>query len=597
MMNVPKWLGILRQRRGLVIAACAVLVLVLLVGLVRSPTADQGRAELESTFTVQNGPLTIGIPESGTIQAVEREVITSEVEGQTTIIYLIEEGSRVEAGELLVELDGSGLQDGLVEEQIRTQNAEAAFIGARENLAVIKNQAESNISLAELEYRFAVEDLKQYQEGQYKQELMQADSKITLAEEELHLAARKLVWSEKLFKENYISQSDRDGDALACNRAKLDLELANAAKKLLEEFTYTRQIAQLESDVDQKGRALERVKLKAAADIVEADADLNAKEAEWKQQQAKESKIEDQIVKTRILAPRSGLVVYATSAQGRWHGNAEPLEAGQQVRERQELIHLPTADEMMAVIQVHESNLDMVRLGLPVIVTVDALQGRSFVGKLSKIAPLPDASSMWMNPDLKVYRTEVRIEGRQPELRTGMSCIAEIIVNRYDDATYIPVQAVMQVDRVPTVYVREGRHFAPRKVEVGLDNDRMIHVLAGLNAGETVLLTPPLQEGATSEGDGAGDNVVSNEQLRSMIDQADARSAAEVIPAEPPGEGGPPRGDREGRPPMTDEQREEMRRRLEAMTPEQRRQAAERVGGGQGRRQGRNPGGAPGGAR
>jgi HlyD family secretion protein len=598
MMNVPKIFEILRRRRNLVIVACVVLALVLLVGLVRSPGATSASGELDPTFVVQKGPLTIGIAEAGTIQAVEREIIISEVEGRTTIIYLIEEGSRVEEGDLLVELDGSVLQDDLVDEQIRTQNAEAAYIGARETLAVIKNQADSNVSLADLEYRFAVEDLNQYREGQYKQELMEADSKITLAEEELELAKRKLEWSEKLFKENYLSQSDRDADQLAFNRAKLDVELAKAAKQLLEEFTYKRQIAQLESDVEQKKQALERVTIKAAADVVEAEADLKAKEAEWNQQQAKETKIRDQLGKTRITAPRAGLVVYATSARGGWRGNEEPLDEGQEVRERQELIHLPTADEMMAVIQVHESNLDMLRLGLPVIVSVDALQGRTFVGKVTKIAPLPDPTSMWMNPDLKVYRTEIRIEGRQPDLRTGMSCMAEIIVDRYDEATYVPVQAVLQVDRSPTVYVKDGRRFVPRKVDIGLDNDRMVRVLAGLTPGETVLLTPPLQEGATGEDETAGSDVMPADKIKSMIEEAGNGSAADVIAPQPGGGEGPPRGEGDQRPPMTQQQREEMRKRLESMTPEQRREAMERFGRGRGGRPGgREPGGASGGER
>lgn len=568
-----RWIKVIATATGLGLLA-------LLLIQLRKPVASPG-AQNQPTFSVQRGPLTISISQAGTIQAMEQQIIMSEVEGQTTIIYLIGEGTRVKKGDLLVELDASALQDKLVEQQIFVQNAEAAYVRARENLAVTRNQTESDISVADRNHRFAKEDLTQYTEGQYKQDLMTAESKITLAEEELQLAGRKLEWSETLFKENYISQSERDADRLSSNRAKLDLELAKAAKKLLKDFTYTRTVAKFESEVDQTGRTLERVKLKSAADIVLAESDLKAKEAEWRKQQGKETKIRDQIAKTRIVAPREGLVVYATSVRmSGWRGSQEPLEAGQQVRERQELIYLPTADEMMAVIQVHESNMEKVRIGLPVVVAVDALKGRTFVGQISRIAPLPDAASMWMNPDLKVYRTEVKIEGLQPQLRTGMSCMAEIIVDRYDDALFVPVQAVLRVNGTPTVYVRNGSEFKPVPVEVGMDNNRMIRILKGLDERQTVLLTPPLKEAAMAEDRPPGNGGIDQTRLNSMIKEANG--PAKVVPpaVKPPAGGSADPGGNSERGTLTPEQRAERRKKFEAMTPEQRAERMNRPGGG-----------------
>ena len=119
---------------------------------------------------------------------------------------------------------------------------------------------------------------------------------------------------------------------------------------------------------------------------------LKAKEREYDQQRTKLEKYERQIEHTKIYAPRSGLVVYATSVQmGRGPRRSEPLEEGQSVRERQHLIYLPSADSMMAEIQIHESSLEKARVGLPVRISVDALPGVPFTGRVAKIAPLPDA--------------------------------------------------------------------------------------------------------------------------------------------------------------------------------------------------------------
>jgi len=464
------------------------------------------KVELSSdmpTFAVKRGPLRISVTEAGTIQAREQIILKSEVEGRTTILSLVEEGTRVKEGELLVELDSSQLLDERVDQQIRVQNAEAAYIQARENLAVAENQAQSDVDKAELVFEFAKQDLKKYidLEGEYQNQRKEMESRITLAEQELQTAEEKLKWSQKLFEKEYISRTELQIDELATNKRRLDLELAENNLRLLEDFTHPRVLAELESDVKQAAMALERARRKAKADVVQAEAQLRAKESEFGRQQDKLGKNEEQIAKTKIYAPADGLVIYATSAKTRfWRGSQEPLDEGSEVHEREELIYLPTASAVKAEVKVHEASLQKVKAGLPVVVTVDALPGRTFTGRVEKIAPLPDAQMVWLNPDLKVYNTEVYLEGEGDYLRTGMSCRAEIIIKEYDDAIYIPVQAVLRVGGEPTVYVRGGKGFEPRGVEAGLDNNRMIRIIQGLQPGEIVLLTPPLAHAAVEQG-------------------------------------------------------------------------------------------------
>jgi HlyD family secretion protein len=281
---------------------------------------------------------------------------------------------------------------------------------------------------------------------------------------------------------------------LSEKKKALDLDLVKNNRDLLVNYTYKRNLAQRESDVRQAQMAMERTRRKARADMVQARAELNARQAEDQRQRDKLKKILGQIEKTKIYAPAAGLAIYATSAQrGRFRRNAEPLQEGQDIRERQELIYLPTANSSNAEIAIHESNLKKVHVGLPVVVTVDALPGRKFPGRVTHIAPLPDAQSIWMNPDLKVYTTEIFLDENDGAIRTGMSCQAEIVIESHTDVLYVPVQAVLRVAGTPTVYVRAGMVFEPRTVETGLDNNRMIHVLKGLAPGEVVLLTPPLE--------------------------------------------------------------------------------------------------------
>src|SRR5690606_7601977 len=136
-------------------------------------------------------------------------------------------------------------------------------------------------------------------------------------------------------------------------KAELDLELAEESLKLLLEYTYQRRIEELKSNVEQTAMALERARRKAAADVVQAEAELQAREADFNRQKSQLAKLDEQIAKARIHARTDGMVIYSTTGQGGWRGNSEPLAEGQTVRERQDLINLPTASDVMAVIKVH----------------------------------------------------------------------------------------------------------------------------------------------------------------------------------------------------------------------------------------------------
>lgn len=487
-----------------VVIISAVTVAVLIVSLIawglfsgQSPVSGSSDDEQRAVYRVKRDDLTISVLEAGTIQARDQIVIKNELEGRTTILSLVEEGERVREGDLLIELDASQLQDALVDQQIRVQNADAAFIRTRENLEVTRNQALSDVEKAQLEAQFAGEDFRKYKDGDYPKQLMEAESKITIRQEELRRTQEKLEWSRVLFEEKYISQTELQADELAAQKAQLDLELARADLDLLKNYSHKRQLDELESQVRQTAMALERAERKASADVVQAEAELRAKDSEFEREKSKLTKIEEQIEKTRIYAPKDGLVVYASSAQANWRGNNEPLDEGQEVRERQELIYLPAPDSVKAQVKVHESVLDQAREGLPVRITTNALPGRVFQGRVASIAPLPDAMSIWLNPDLKVYNTDIYLEGDVTGLRTGMSCQAEIIIEEIEDALYVPLQAVTVLGGLQVVYVEGTRGYVPREVEVGRSNRRMVHILEGLSEGDRVLLSPPL---ATSSG-------------------------------------------------------------------------------------------------
>ena len=477
------------------IAAGALVVVVLAaVWLAESTSAAPA-----AMAVVVRGPLVIGVTEAGMIQNRERVIVKSEVEGTTTILWLVPEGTNVKAGDPLIDLDASKLQDDRAQQYILVMNTEAAYVRARENVTITDSQGQSDIAKADLDLKLAQRDLTMYLEGQYIRDRAKCDADIQLANEALQRAKDKLDWSTKLAGEGYITKTELEADKSAHIKGTLDLELANGALDMLEKHTKPRTIQKLQSDVEQAERALDRGQKKAAADLLQAQADLKAKESEFHRQEDRLAKIDLKIEKCHIIAPVSGMVVYATTGRANPRGNEEPLAEGQAVRERQELVALPTTSRMMAQIKVHESALRKVKVGLPVQIKVDAVPGQIFWGRVFKIGLLPDAQSVWMNPDLKVYTTDIEIVDNADALRAGMSCRAEIIVDQYPEALQVPVQSVVRVAGRTVVYVPTPDGAQPLPVEVGMDNGQWVHVLSGIVEGQQVLLAPPLGASAVAQ--------------------------------------------------------------------------------------------------
>lgn len=578
---------LLRTRKGVAVTS-GIVAIVLLFVVFRGSDRTENSADTSATFTVRQGPLTISIRESGTVKARDQVILKSEVEGQTQIITLIPEGTEVEEGDLLVELDASALRDSRVDQQIRVQNAEAAFINARENLEVVKSKAESDVKAAELNYQFAKEDLTKYVEGDYPMEVRRALADIAVAESETSRTQEQLAGSQRLFDEGYLTSIEYERDKQNAEKAALDLELARSALELLQEYTYKRRMTELESAIEETESALQRARLTAAADIVQAEADFRAKESEYAREQDKLAKLDLQIERARIYAPMAGVVVYATTAEGGW-GDDEPLEEGQTVRERQELIYLPTAANMMAEVNVHESNLTKVRPGLGVRITADAVPGRVFTGHVVGISPMPDSQRSWMRPDTRVYPTRITIDGDASDLKTGMNCQAEIMIERLEDAVYVPIQSIYSVKGVPTAFVKTRNSVEQRSVVLGNDNGQVIHIIEGLEPGEEVLLSPPLDL-ATKVDDTAVRAVPDTEFVAPSEPQTSEERPVQTTEAdsedgqiEPAGEwtnmSDSERDERRQRfMNMSEEERAKfMQERMAEMTPEQRERMQERV--------------------
>jgi HlyD family secretion protein len=96
-----------------------------------------------------------------------------------------------------------------------------------------------------------------------------------------------------------------------------------------------------------------------------------------------------------------------------------------------------------------------------------------------------------MSPDVKVYSTQISIDGTHPSLKPGMSTRVEILVDSAADALIVPIQVVANRGGKKICFVVNGNKTEERIVKTGLFNDTSVQILEGLQPGEQVLLNPP----------------------------------------------------------------------------------------------------------
>jgi HlyD family secretion protein len=133
---------------------------------------------------------------------------------------------------------------------------------------------------------------------------------------------------------------------------------------------------------------------------------------------------------------------------------------------------------------VDELDVGKLKVDMPAMITVDALAGKAFNGRVRTIAAEGIQQS-------GVARFDVTVDIDSPEeLRTGMTANVEITVASKQDALVVPAEAVTGARGQETVRVvdAEGR-VSPRRVKVGLSNSRFVEITDGLEVGQRIAIT------------------------------------------------------------------------------------------------------------
>ncbi|MFI4871402.1 MAG: efflux RND transporter periplasmic adaptor subunit [Phycisphaerales bacterium JB061] len=484
-------------------AKTAALALVLLAGAggttwyMMNQKASDASSDDVQTRDITKASITsfvVSTTASGELQALKQIEVRSPIEEQATLVEIIDEGTTVKEGEVLCKFNTDNLESELDTEEADLESSQAALFAAENAYQIQVTENESAIRDAELKLRLAKLTLEQWESGDRVMKLQELDLNIDEANRELARLEAKHEKNIDLLAEGFISKDQYDQDELQLVKARARVETVKLQKKSYIDFEQKKDREQMESDVQQAESQLENVKAQNEIKLADKAADRAQQNRRVVRDQSRVDKIRQQIEASTIKAPSDGMAIYGTtiqSSRNMWNSNG-PLQIGQSVYPNQLLFGLPDTSKLVAEVRVHESLAGKISKGIKARVKIDALPGAVLNGTVTEIGVLAESGG-WRDPNLREYTVKILLDGKGYEgsLKPSMRCEAELLLDNVDDALSIPVAAVFNEGPVRFVYSPRNGNFVRIPVKTGRFSDTDAEILAGLEAGQSVLLREP----------------------------------------------------------------------------------------------------------
>jgi len=182
-----------------------------------------------------------------------------------------------------------------------------------------------------------------------------------------------------------------------------------------------------------------------------------------------------------IMAPKSGMVIYARG----WSGKVEP---GSRISAWDPVVaELPDLTDMISKTYVNEVDISRVKIGQEVKLKVDAFPDNAYSGKVIKVANIGEQLRGY---DAKVFEVVVQVNELDSILRPAMTTSNEILTDTYENVLSVPIEAI-QTDSLSFVYKEQNGRIVRQEVITGISNSDEIIIEHGLSEGERIYLSLP----------------------------------------------------------------------------------------------------------
>lgn len=430
--------------------AALLLVLVATVGFAAMsflPSAERTNT-IDPSFlhTITRSDLSVTVTELGTLESSNNTEIKCRVRGNNTVTFVVESGTEVEAGDMLVQLETLAIEEEISD---RTKFFHLA------NSTVARSAAD--VARAELA-------ISEYSDGRFLSELAALQKNLAVAESRLLNAKNRLKHSQMLSRSEYASELELEEKEFALSQAELTVDLTKTQIDVLKNFTKKEELVRLKGELKAAEATHKANVERALADnkrLLRAQGELEA---------------------CTILAKRSGLVIYPTGEE--WK-DAPEMEEGATVRKDQTLLLMPDLTQMQVKVGVHESVVKRVREGMKANVT---LNRKLISAEVTFVASVAKPASWWTGNVVK-YDAIVSLPSAAG-MRPGMSAEVEIVMANYNDVVTVPAAACIELGNELVCWVKEDSGLMRRVLDVGDSNNMFLLVRDGVTAGDQVILDP-----------------------------------------------------------------------------------------------------------
>jgi RND family efflux transporter MFP subunit len=223
-----------------------------------------------------------------------------------------------------------------------------------------------------------------------------------------------------------------------------------------------------------RAKALAPEAVVSQQELQQAESQLTTAEAAQQAAQSQIAAVAVRLGETRISSPLTGVVTQRRLDPGTLVG---PPGGGA-------IVTVARVDTLRVFITINERELTGVAVGRSAHVEVDALPGRTFSGKVVRLAPALD-------PGTRTLDAEVQLDNRSGQLYPGMYGRGAIIVETHAHMPVVPVGAVVLSNRQAFVFVVDagGDVVHRRALTLGVDGGDWFEVKTGLRPGDEVVVS------------------------------------------------------------------------------------------------------------
>jgi RND family efflux transporter MFP subunit len=238
------------------------------------------------------------------------------------------------------------------------------------------------------------------------------------------------------------------------------------------------EIGKLRAELEAAGIEKERLTRAAdrAPDLVTPQA-VDTANATYTVALASLKRTETLLAYAKLTAPFSGVVTK------RWvdPGAFVPAATSSRSGESAAVVTLMDFSRVRVDVAMPESEVPLVRAGLPVTVTVRDLPGQAFEGTVTRLAYALDVSTRTMG-------TEIELANPDGVLRPGMYASVRIGLHRRNDVLLVPAEAVLREQGEPFAFTVEDGRARKVALQLGLDDGIRIEVKQGLEPRDVVVV-------------------------------------------------------------------------------------------------------------